>query len=248
MPDDNQGVTATADAPPDTSTSSGGEATKAPEGFVPEKRYEDSSREAQRLFGESQRLQGELDAARRSLKERDNQENQPQGFVPEDDFVKKWIEKGIPEDAARFMYQDRSQIHSAMQFMMMQNQAMANRMKFAEENSNKLSLESNPAIKQAVEFWKDVPAVAALPISEQADLYRKKFQSSTGNRDLSAVKGAASSPAGGGGRGSAPSFTAEQDTEARAANFPSAQAMKEYVNVQTEDQDKQWRAKWIKKS
>lgn len=201
-----------------------------------EKRYADSSAEAKRLYEENVRLKAEQDAAAkaRSLTEQQQQAQQAQ-FPARSQFVQFWTEKGWTEDAANARYDVELAQHNQVQFLHQSLQALGNRLKFKEAEIDQIATESNPDAAKAVEFWKDNPVMAALPVADQLKQYRSALTKmgvtpERVTRDLTEKKRGASSPVGGGG-GSPSAATSEQDDLARSLGYPSAKAQEEYVKT-----------------
>lgn len=218
-----------------------------------EKRYADSSNEARRLFQEKTELEARLKSLEqtRSLTEQ-QQQAQAKSFVPREQFVRYWVENGeMTEKAAGLLYERDLADWQSKQFLTETLQAINNRMKFKEEADARLSIERDPEIKTATEFWKDNAAMSALPVGEQLAEYRKVTAKlgatgTTQRRDLTAVKQAAGGSVGG-GAGRAPAATAEEDNAARAAGFKNAQAMREMNACRTQADYDAWNAKYNKK-
>lgn len=217
------------------------------------KRYEDSSREAKRLYEEKVQLQARLEAIERerSLKAQSEQqarEQQATQFVPEELFVKQWIDKGLPEDAARLLYQDRRYLHEQMMGSSFQIQALQNKIKFQELNSSRIAIQNNPEAKAAAEFCKQYPELASLPLADQVDRYhsfQEKMGIKSNQRDLSSIKSAAGgAPGGMGGGAMNPSVNAANEESAKKLGFPSAKAMAEFDKVTTDSDMAQFMKKY----
>ncbi len=154
----------------------------------------------------------------------------------------------MSEKEARAAYQREVYYDARMRNMESAIQAQANIARFEADQREKGFLSLDPLAKQASEFFKEFPEIDALPISEKTERYKKlqphlKVQSE--GRDLSAVKAAASSPAGSGGNAKmAGPSSSDQETTAKGAGFTSFQSMEEARACKTQADFKAWKTKW----
>lgn len=230
--------------------SGGGEAAPVPEQTddlatkyaLLEERHKHSSSEMSRIAGELKELNQWKQDQASSL----TTQQQGDGFPTESEYIAHWVKNDKTELEAKEEYRREQFWRNQIQSVQVQNRALANRLKFAEEERERGFTSMNPEAKEAVEFWKDNPVMDALPVTEKIAQYKStRAKLSAGGRDLSAIKGAAGSSqaAGGSPKTSGPSA----DAAAIAEGFPCDKAKQEYNAVTNAAQNDAWEAKWTKK-
>lgn len=212
-------------------------------------RYKHSSQEGVRLHQENKDLKARLDSLEKnsSLTKQSNENRLPD----EETYVKWWTDNGEKtEKEARAEFK-REYVQEA-KFLALEetNRALMRRLQFEEEQREKGVLSINPLAIEANEFFKDIPEVNSLPLTDKIERY-KIFQSKgiipkSPGRDLTAIKSAAGTSIGSGSKSTVSPNTAFDDA-ARAAGFKSYQAQQELNKCQTQADYNTWNAKWNKK-
>ena len=174
----------------------------------------------------------------------------------EDSAVKFYTDKiGLDEPHAR--HQARLELNEAMRWNRMEKvlQASAARMQYLEGSLNKAHVSADPDAAKADAFFKEIPVMDGLPVSEKVEHYRalqqKGLVPTTPKMDKSGLRqAAAGSPGSANGRmGTVEAPSAENDRLAQAAGFPSYAAMMEVNdgNLKSQADWDRWHKKYSKK-
>lgn len=207
-----------------------------------EKQYGESSKEAVRLNRELQALQAKTSSLTEASEKRE------EAFPSYENAKSHLVDKlGFSDEQARFMYDNDKRNWEQGKFLNTQLKYVQNQSRFNGSQLDRSIADLNPMAKEAVEKFKDIPELDILPINEKVERYKKlqdQFGIKVVGRDTTAAKAAAGGTvsAGGGSRIAPP--TADLETQAKEAGFPSFKAMEEYSNVSTDKEHLAWEAKW----
>lgn len=212
-------------------------------------RYSASSTEGKRLADENKQLMARLTALeQRSLTK---PENTDVGYPSEDSYVKFALENDKTEKEARLEYKKDLIQHQNLLAIKAQNEAILNRLKYESQLQERAYTENSPDAKEAIEAFKNIPALNALSTVEKVEYFKTlktNLIPKADGRDLSQVKMAASGSSNtGSGRGmetSNPKF----DQIAKDAGYPNYKVMLEFRNASTAEEHASLKKKYnIKK-
>jgi hypothetical protein len=194
-----------------------------------QKRYSDSSAEAKRLHEENIAVKAKAEALEKQLATKSEPKAQEFQFPSKSEYVRNLVENhDKTEKEAAWEYDKDLYNFNTTRNLIAQNQALSNAIRFKDQQNDRGLVELNPSAKEAMEFCKQFPEFDALPLSEKIQRYNtlKPLLVPKGNgRDLSSVKAGASAGVGSGsGRGEGVD-NSQNDADARAAGFPSHEAM-----------------------
>lgn len=217
-----------------------------------QKRYEASSKAGKDNYERAIKAEAEAKVLREqlqssSLTSKEN-EQRPVQFPEETQAVRSLIEHaGFTQEQAKVIYDRDRAFFNEQQQLRMQNQALANILKFNREQSEKGLIALDPLAKEASDFFEGIPELEALPAAEKRDRYLKIQQKGvkTSGRDTTAAKMAAGGSIGGNAqsRGAAAASTSSEEL-ARLAGLPSGKAFEEFANVRTAEDNAAWRKKF----
>lgn len=205
-----------------------------------EEQFSNSSREAHRLVEEL-----------KAFKTSQEQKAAPkvQGFISKDEYVRYWTEHDKTEKEATAEYDREKTYFENQMFLSTENQALRNQLRYLEEQNGRTFELTNPQAKEAVEYFRDIPEIDALPVSEKIDRLQKIRAKSpkVEGRDLSALKSSAGGPVGGSGARSIESPDANMDKIAREKGYPSWKALQELTQCKTQADKDSWNRKYKSK-
>lgn len=205
-----------------------------------QKRYSDSSAEAKRLHEENIAVKAKAEQLEKQLASKNSPQPQEFQFPSEDMYVKDLIENhDKTEKEARWEYRRDSYQFQTQKNLIAQNQALANALKFKDQQTERGMVELNPSAKEAVDFCDQIPELSALPLSEKIQRYNKlrpQLVPRSNGRDLSSVKASASAGMGSGSVAGDGATSSQNDADAKAAGFPSHEAMLSASRAKTADE------------
>jgi hypothetical protein len=216
-----------------------GEITKLKE------QYSNSSREAHKLVDE---LKQEREARLRlegSLKSQQNAQRDQ--FPDEEGYVKYWTELGQDEKIARAEFREKKINYDNQKLLHQQIMAQSKYIEFMKAENETGWRETNPDAQKAIEQFKGIPELEALPVGEKIKRYRElqtRFGVKTEGRDTTAIKQAASGATGNGSRPVDTAMTNDAELKAKEAGFSCAKEMSEMNACQSNQDFNEWRKRW----
>lgn len=222
------------------------------ENAVLKEKEKHSTEQGVRVAEDLKSLKAELAKLREgSLTNQQHQGQQQEGFPSRDQYVKYWTEQGEKTEKEAGAEYEREKVQ--WQRDQIRDQAviaLTKKLQFESEERERGLSTLNPKAKEAEEFWAEVPAMSALPISDQIE-QMDKIRAKAGiaprvTKDLSEMKGSIGSSVGGAAK-TVVTATSEQDSLARKYGFPSYAAQVEMNKCNTPADFKAWDLKWKKK-
>lgn len=214
-----------------------------------EERYKHSSEEGIRLNQEVKKLREDLEKTR-SLTGNNNSPLAPQ--LPDEDSIVsyKMTQVGMDERAARHAAKVELGLLAQQRAMQVQLQALQNQMRFQNEQSNRLAMESNPLLKEAESYFADWPEMKLVSPAEKIERYRKvkpNVSTTITGRDTSAIKGQAGSPAGSGsGSRGGNVLQTELEKTAKDMGLSSSAELADLQRATDQDSYDAYKKKWKK--
>lgn len=217
-------------------------------------RYKHSSEEGIRLNKQLQREVEEKQELRQRLEKLErNQQQQGSltkqaGFPSRDQYKSYWKEKGDKTDAEADAEYDREYAQwTEIQTIKTQNAALHNLLRLEAEQREKGYMNTDPVSREAVEFFKDIPELEAIPLADKVERYKaikNKLVVTPSGRDLSQIKNATGGNVGGLGGSINTSNNSQLDDQAKSMGFPSWKAVEEANKIQTVAEMKAFKAKY----
>lgn len=170
----------------------------------------------------------------------------PEQFPAEAQYVKYWMEEGeMTEKQARAEYRRELSQWNDNRFIRTQLAALQNVQRFEAEQRERGLATLNPEAKEAEDFWKDIPAMDAMPITEKITAMKNlRTRMTPSGRDTTAIKAASGGPTGSANRGAATMDSSADDAEAKKAGFPSYKAMQEMTRCTTAEDYAAYKKRW----
>ncbi len=215
------------------------------------KRYSDSSREGKANWERAVKAEAKAQALEEQLKTRsltsEHNEQKPVQFPEEGQAIRSLVENGeFTEKQAKVIYEGHKTLWQDSQALRVQNQALANILKYNRDQQEKGLIALDPLAKEASEFFEGIPELEALPAAEKRDRYLKIQQKGvkTSGRDTTAAKMGAGGSVGGGSQTRNVSASQNSEELAKIAGFPSGAAFDAYSNVHTQSDQAAWEKKF----
>lgn len=213
-----------------------------------EKRYSDSSSEAKKLHEEKIKAETKAEMLEKALQEKEQAKNQNSYQLPDKNtYAKNLVDSADKSEKEAIWEADRDlYFHNTFRNQQAQIQALANAVKFKDQQTERGMVELNPIAKEAVEFCDQVPELAALPLSEKIARFNKfkpLLVPKSGGLDLSSVKQGASAGMGS-GKARGEIETSSLDSSAQEIGFPSHEAMIAVGKCQSNEEYAKVKAKY----
>ena len=211
-----------------------------------EERYSYSSAEGKRLYEENKKLQERLTTLEKG-KDSSSLTTQNQSLPDVNTIMRYKMEQvGMDEKAARHQAEIEVGMMSQMRALQVQNQALANQMRFQNEQNSRLAVESNPIFKEAEQFFADIPEMAGVSPADKVErlrAFKAKMNPQASGRDTSAIKGAAGSTVGD-GTASQPTAATQNEQIAKDSGFGNFKQMEDFAGVKTDADYKAYKQRW----